>query len=203
MKFHSKMNTPKNISIIILISITLLITTMLFNRNNNYENINNLAQAKRYKNMKLMSNAFENNQLMPSKYTCDGENISPPLKITEIPENTKSLALICDDPDATIGTFVHWVMYNIPPTTKEIKENLPRTKILPDGSRQGITDFGSVSFGYGGPCPPSGTHRYFFKLYALDKVLNFESAATKLQLEKEMQGHIIEETYLIGLYKRK
>ena len=153
--------------------------------------------------MKLSSDVFENNKTIPSKYTCDGEDISPPLKIAGVPETAKSLALICDDPDATIGTFVHWIIYNIPANTKEIKENIPKAKKLADGSQQGITDFGSVSFGYGGPCPPSGTHRYFFKLYALDKSLIFGSAATKSQLESAMHGHIIEEVNLIGLYKRK
>ena len=151
--------------------------------------------------MNLSSDVFENNQIIPSKYSWDGENISPPLKISEVPESTNSLALICDDPDAPSGTFVHWIMYNIAAYTKEIEENLPQTKVLHDGSMQGMNDFRTI--GYGGPCPPSGTHRYFFKLYSLDKVLNFETVPDKAKLEKEMSVHIIEETHLIGLYKGK
>lgn len=190
------MNNPKNYFIIVLISITFLSVTMLSIRSNSYENF-----IKRYKTMNLTTNAFENNHTIPSKYTCDGEDISPPLKISEIPENVESFALICDDPDAPMGTFVHWVMYNIPATAENIKENLPNSRVLPDGSMQGMTSFGKI--GYGGPCPPSGTHRYFFKIYALDKSLQFDSAPTKAVLEKEMQGHIIGKAELIGLYKRK
>lgn len=186
--------------IIILIGITITIAVMLFVNKNQFKIMDNYAQAKRYGKMKITSASFDNNQSIPSKYTCDGADISPPLKIAEVPENTKSLALICDDPDAPMGTFVHWVMYNIPPKTLEIRENFPVAKNLPDGSIQAITDFRRV--GYGGPCPPSGTHRYFFKLYALDKTLVPDSVNTKAELEKAMLGHIIEEAQLMGLYRR-
>jgi len=145
--------------------------------------------------MKLTSPAFENNKEMPSEYTCDGANILPELHIDEVPENTKSLALIMDDPDAPVGTWVHWVVWNIPPDTKTIaKDTEPQ-------SAQGTTSFGKP--GYGGPCPPSGTHRYFFKLYALDISLDIKEDSNKKDLEAAMDGHIIEKTELLGLYKRK
>lgn len=145
--------------------------------------------------MKLTSPAFENNQEMPSEYTCDGANIVPELNILEVPENAKSLALIMDDPDAPAGTWVHWIVWNIPPNTKTIAKGTE-----PQGT-QGITSFGKV--GYGGPCPPFGTHRYFFKLYALDITLDLKEGSTKEKLEAVMDGHIIEKTELMGPYKRK
>lgn len=144
--------------------------------------------------MKLKT-VFANNENIPSKYTCDGEDAAPKLTIHDVPEKAKSLVLIVDDPDAPIGTWVHWVLYNIPPNITEIdNENLSKD------IRQGITDFGRI--GWGGPCPPSGTHRYFFKLYAVDKLLDLPQGATKTQVEKEIRGHIIEESQIIGLYKR-
>ena len=146
-------------------------------------------------NMKLTSLAFGNNGAIPSEFTCDGADISPSLTISEVPNNAKSLALIMDDPDAPVETFVHWVVWNIPPNSKEIKRGAE-----PDGM-QGKTDFRKL--GYGGPCPPSGTHRYFFKLYALDTTLNLPQGSTKKDLERAMQGHIIEKTQLIGMYRRK
>jgi len=160
----------------------------------------NKVQAQEFMNMKLTSSAFENNQNIRSKYTCDGEDISPPFAISDVPPNTASMAIICDDPDAPVKTFVHWVLYNIPAKTKEIPENAFIENLLPKEAKQGINDFGKI--GYGGPCPPSGTHRYFFKIYALDKTFDFEGIPTKQTLEKEMQGHILSETHLIGLYKR-
>ena len=143
--------------------------------------------------MKLTSTAFQHNGGIPSKYTCDGDNDSPPLIINDIPKNAKSLAFICDDPDAPVGTFVHWVAWNIPPNTSQIPEN---HKFL----NEGITDFGRR--GWGGPCPPSGAHRYFFKLYALDTTLNLPQTARKKDLEIVMKGHVLAEAQLIGLYKR-
>jgi len=145
--------------------------------------------------MKIESPAFKNNEMIPSKYTCDGENINPPLKISGIPENALSLALIVDDPDATAKTWVHWTLWNIDSKTVEIPENS-----VPKGAVQGITDFRVP--GYGGPCPPSGAHRYFFKLYALDITLNLESSATVGNIEEAMKGHILGSAELIGLYKR-
>ncbi|MFW6120451.1 MAG: YbhB/YbcL family Raf kinase inhibitor-like protein, partial [Petrotogales bacterium] len=133
--------------------------------------------------MKLSSPAFENEESIPNEYTCEGADVSPPLMFSEIPEDTKSLALIVDDPDAPMGTWVHWVIWNIPPDTISFSKGENIT--FP----QGKNDFGKQK--YGGPCPPSGTHRYFFKLYALDTMFDLEAGATKKQLEKAMSGHII------------
>lgn len=145
-------------------------------------------------NMKLIT-VFAHNESIPSKYTCDGEDAAPELNISEIPKDAKSLVLIVDDPDAPMGTWVHWLVYNIPVSIAKID-----AKNLPKEAKQGMTDFGKV--GWGGPCPPSGTHRYFFKLYAIDKVLDLPDGATKSQLEQAIRDHIIEKTELIGLYKR-
>ena len=145
--------------------------------------------------MQLKSPAFSQNGIVPAKYTCDGQNISPPLQIAETPENAKSLVLICDDPDAPGTTWTHWTVWNIDPTTTEIVEGK-----TPAGSTQGVTDFGEV--GYGGPCPPSGTHRYFFKLYALDTMLNMSYQAKKEDIEKAMAGHVIDQAQLTGVYSR-
>lgn len=147
-------------------------------------------------NMKLLSPAFENNQYIPPQYTCDGQNINPLLQILEVPENAKSLVLIMDDPDAPLGNWVHWLVWNIDPKTKEIAPNSS-----PPLAIQGITSFGQA--GYGGPCPPSGTHRYFFKLYALDVILDLSPHSNKTQLETAMKNHIIAKTELIGLYQRR
>jgi Raf kinase inhibitor-like YbhB/YbcL family protein len=146
--------------------------------------------------LKIFSPAFAHNEFIPSKYTCDGANVSPPLAIENIPTETKSLALIVDDPDAPDGTWVHWVVWNLAPTTKEFKENG-----VPAGASQGMTDFRKQK--YGGPCPPSGVHRYFFKLYALDALLTLGPTVDKAALERAMTGHILAQTELIGLYTRK
>ena len=140
----------------------------------------------------VKSSAFERNKPIPKKYTCDGQDVNPPLTIDGIPATTKALALIVDDPDASRGTFDHWIIWNIPPT-REIEENsVPGT--------EGINSAGQRA--YFGMCPPSGTHRYFFKVYALDSELNLKPASTKKKdLEKAMQGHIIAKGELIGLYR--
>jgi Raf kinase inhibitor-like YbhB/YbcL family protein len=151
--------------------------------------------------IKVTSSAFEEGGMIPSKYTCDGMDISPPLKWQGMPDGTQSIALISDDPDAPVGTWVHWVMFNIPADTNGLAENIPADKTLPNGARQGITDFRRI--GYGGPCPPSGTHRYFFKLYALDKKLDLAAGADKAALLKAMEGHILAQGQLMGRYKRK
>ncbi len=144
--------------------------------------------------MNLTSDAFENQGLIPSEYTWDGNDVSPQLTISGVPNNAKSLALIMDDPDASVSTFVHWVVWNISPDKSTISkgENLSEP--------QGRTDFGKS--GYGGPCPPSGTHRYFFKIYALDTMLKIDLDSTKKDLETAMQGHIIEQVALMGKYSR-
>lgn len=146
--------------------------------------------------MKLTSPAFEHNTLLPARFTCDGDNHNPPLHIEHVPEETKSLALIVEDPDAPVGLFVHWTIWNIDPTQTDIVENSG-----PIGATEGVTGFGT--HGYGGPCPPSGTHRYFFKLFALDTTLDLPETATRRELERSMAPHIIETAELMGLYERK
>ena len=151
--------------------------------------------------IKITSSAFEDGGLIPSKYTCDDQDISPPLQWESVPEGTASIALICDDPDAPTGTFVHWVLFNLPAETRELAENLPDNETLSNGVRQGITDFGKV--GYGGPCPPSGTHRYFFKIYALDTRIDLVSVVDKPALLEAIEGHIVGQGQLMGNYKRR
>jgi len=146
--------------------------------------------------MKITSPAFQHNTMIPAKYTCEGMDINPPLVVEDIPEKTKSLVLIMDDPDAPVGTWIHWIVFNIPCTGKklEIKENsIPGV--------QGWNDFRRVN--YGGPCPPSGTHRYFFRIYALDTTLNLKEGAKRQEVEDAMKGHILASAELIGLYKKQ
>jgi len=150
--------------------------------------------------MVIYSSAFKENEMIPPKYTCDGENISPPLSWSGASQNTKSFALVVDDPDAPMGIWVHWVVYNIPASVTSFDENIPPIENLENGALQGMNDFHKK--GYGGPCPPSGIHRYFFKIYALDKIISLSSGATKTQLEKAMDGHIIAKGELIGKYSR-
>lgn len=152
-------------------------------------------------NIIVTSSAFEAGGMIPSKYTCDGADVSPPLKWESVPERTASVALISDDPDAPMGTWVHWVLFNLPADAKELAENIPAEKSLPNGARQGKNDFNRI--GYGGPCPPGGTHRYFFKIYALDAHLDLPAGATKQQLLKAMEGHILGDGELMGKYKRQ
>jgi len=150
--------------------------------------------------MKITSSAFEEGEMIPKKYTCDDVDISPPLKWSNVPEGAKTIALICDDPDAPVGTWVHWVLYNLPASITELPENIPPEKTLSNGAKQGTSDFGRI--GYGGPCPPGGTHRYYFKIYALDKELDLEPGATKSELLEAMEGSILSEGQLMGRYKR-
>ena len=145
--------------------------------------------------IKLESNAFLNNQTIPKQYGCNGENISPELSINNVPIGTKSLALIVDDPDSMSGNFVHWLVWNIPAETLKIESGL-----LPAGSVQGLNDYKKNE--YDGPCPPKGTHRYIFKLFALDDILNLNKNSNKNDLENTMMNHIIGQTELIGLYSR-
>ncbi|MBW1697123.1 MAG: YbhB/YbcL family Raf kinase inhibitor-like protein [Deltaproteobacteria bacterium] len=150
--------------------------------------------------MELRSAAFSEGEMIPRKYTCDGQDVSPPLEWSAVPEGTKSFALICDDPDAPMGTWVHWVYYDIPPQITVLPEDVGSQKKPASGGVQGINDFRKI--GYGGPCPPSGTHRYYFKLYALNKALNLSPGADKQTLLKEMEGHILDRAELMGRYKR-
>ncbi len=148
----------------------------------------------------VISTAFKEGQPIPRQYTCDGVNVSPPLEWNGTPKSAKTIAIIADDPDAPSGTFVHWVVFNLPAENIGMVENLPLTEELKAGGFQGTNDFTRI--GYGGPCPPSGTHRYFFKVYALDGELPLKAGATKADVEKAMQGHIVGQTQLMGTYKR-
>lgn len=150
--------------------------------------------------MKITSTVFSEGEQIPDKYTCEGQDVSPPLSWEEIPEDTKSLALIADDPDAPGTTWVHWVVYDIPPTGGGFPESMPSSEKLKNGGVQGITDFKRL--GYGGPCPPSGTHRYYFKLYALDSVLGEAPGLSKRKLEEAMEGKIMDQCSLMGTYSR-
>ena len=129
------------------------------------------------KNVQVLSSAFKEGGAIPKDYTCDGKNVSPPLRWSDYPAGTKSFALICDDPDAPSRTWVHWVLYDLPSTTESLPERVSADYTLPNGAKQGTNDFGKT--GYGGPCPPSGTHRYLFKVYALDTMLNLPPGASK------------------------
>jgi hypothetical protein len=146
--------------------------------------------------MQISSSAFQANAGIPTKYSCQGDGINPPLTFSEVPSDAKSLVLIVDDPDAPMGTFVHWVVFNIPPTTKEIAEHNS-----PANSIQGLN--GTKKPGYIAACPPSGTHHYFFKLYALDTELSLDETADKEKVGAAMQGHILDQAQLVGLYTKK
>ncbi len=152
-------------------------------------------------NIELTSSAFGEGTSIPKPYTGDGEDVSPPLRWSEPPPGTKSLALICDDPDAPRGTWVHWVLFNLPADQRELEEAVPRQETLASGARQGKNDFGKI--GYGGPAPPPGKpHRYFFKLYAVDAMLDLAPGATKAQLLEALKGHILAEGQFMGHYGR-
>jgi len=144
--------------------------------------------------MKITSSMFENNAFIPKEYSCQGKGVNPPLSIEGLPKAAKSLVLIVDDPDAPSGNFIHWVLYDIAVTTSRIDENSVVGK-------QGLNSMGKK--GYASPCPPSGTHRYFFKAYALDAVLNLKEGLSKEEVERAMEGHTLDKAELIGLYQKK
>jgi len=150
--------------------------------------------------LEVVSPAFAAGGMIPRKHTCDGEDVSPEISWSGVPAGTRSFALICDDPDAPAGTWVHWVVFNLPAAVSRLPEALPAEPALPSGGRQGKNDFRRI--GYGGPCPPSGTHRYVFKVYALDRLLDLEPGATKAQVEAAMKGHVLAEGSLMGRYRR-
>ena len=151
--------------------------------------------------IELTSTAFQSGAAIPKQYTADGAGLSPPLRWSEPPPSTKSIALICDDPDAPRGTWVHWVLFNLPAQSRELEEGVPNSVTLTKGAREGKNDFGNI--GYGGPAPPKGkAHRYFFKLYALAVILELAPGASKAQLEAAMKGHIVAQGELMGTYKR-
>jgi Raf kinase inhibitor-like YbhB/YbcL family protein len=148
----------------------------------------------------LRSSAFSNGDMIPKKFTCDGPDLSPALSWNDPPSGAKALALIMDDPDAPAGTWVHWVLYDLPASTRELPEGVPKTKDLQGEARQGSNDFGRI--GYGGPCPPPGAaHRYSFRLYALDRPTQLASGATKGDLERAMKGHILAQAELVGRFQ--
>jgi len=149
--------------------------------------------------LQLTTAAFPAGGTIPKKFTCDGPDVSPALAWTDPPAETKSLALIVDDPDAPGRVWVHWVLYNLPAGTRKLPEGVGKDAELPDGSRQGLNDFRKI--GYNGPCPPHGpAHRYFFKLYALDLKLNLKSGATKADVESAMKNHVLAQAELLGKF---
>jgi Raf kinase inhibitor-like YbhB/YbcL family protein len=151
--------------------------------------------------LEVTSPAFADGESIPARYTCQGDDVSPALRWSNVPGEAKSLALICDDPDAPAGTWVHWVIYDIPPSSSGLTEGVPPSEITPEGAKQGINDFRRT--GYGGPCPPRGTpHRYFFKLYALDIEPGLPAGAGKADLLRVIEGHVLAEGQLMGRYKR-
>lgn len=191
------MPISKSAKLIIILAVLIVISSVFYfatkqgQKNKPKENM-----TIKSKTMKISSPAFGENESIPSKFTCDGESINPLLEIIGAPENTQSLVLIIDDPDAPIaGGFVHWVVFNIAPSVKEIKENS-----VPENAIEGTTSAGQP--GFVGPCPPSGTHHYQFKLYALDSKLDLGSSAKREDVEKAMEGHILDQAILVGLYKR-
>lgn len=152
--------------------------------------------------LSVSSEAFREGEKIPVKYTCEGQDVSPPLAFGAAPSGTQALALVMDDPDAPGGTFTHWVMFNIPPDTTELAEGVPTQGQLPGGAFQGKNDFGRI--GYGGPCPPPGRpHRYQFTLYALDEAVELKAEASKKQVLQAMQGHILAQGRLTGVYQRQ
>jgi Raf kinase inhibitor-like YbhB/YbcL family protein len=151
--------------------------------------------------LELTSPDFKDGETIPAKFTCTGADVSPRLQWSGVPEGTKSIALVCDDPDAPMGTWVHWVLYGLPADTTSLPEGVPADEAIDGGPSQGTNDFKRI--GYGGPCPPPGkAHRYFFKLYALDSELDLEPGATKKALERAMRGHVLAEGQLMGRYQR-
>ncbi len=162
----------------------------------------NLCWGKVMKDIKVSSSGFSNMGFIPKKYTCDGENVSPEIVIENIPDATKSLVLINDDPDAPVGTWDHWILFNIPPSNKVvIPEGIKPEKEFGNGMRHGVNSWGRI--GYGGPCPPSGVHRYFFKVYALDITLNLPPGSTKKDILKAMENHVLGYGELVGKYSRQ
>ena len=149
----------------------------------------------------LQSPGFSQGADIPRNFTCDGPDLSPALSWNEPPAGTQSLAIVMDDPDAPVGVWVHWVLFDLPAATRELSEGVAKKDVLDNAARQGRNDFGRI--GYGGPCPPPGKpHRYFFKLYALDAPTHLKSGATKAELERAMKGHILAQAELMGRYKR-
>ncbi len=154
----------------------------------------------RRSDMKILSPAFQHEGMIPDKFSCKGQDISPPLKWENAPAGTKSFVLICDDPDAPVGTWDHWLLFNIPASVSDLQEGAPAQAELVNGARHGKNSWGRKD--YGGPCPPGGAHRYFFNFYALDTLLDLKPGVSKKELMNAMQGHILAQTELMGKFKR-
>jgi hypothetical protein len=195
-KFQSGHNTIPGLTVLIAITTLLFCCLTLMN--------NRTAHAEEAMTLSLKSTAFDNGESIPSRYTCEGDDISPPLSWTGVPENARSLVLIIDDPDAPDPkaprmTWVHWVLYNIPPEVTGLAEDMTSAQ-LPPGTEEGLNNWSRGA--YGGPCPPIGRHRYFHKLYALDTVIDGLNMPTKAEVEAAMKGHVIAQTELIGTYQK-
>jgi Raf kinase inhibitor-like YbhB/YbcL family protein len=163
--------------------------------------LESLAAGGRAMSLTIKTKAFLEGEMIPTKYTCDGDDVSPGLTWTGAPEATQSLTLIADDPDAPVGTWTHWIIWNIPPETAALFDGVPKENTLKDGARQGYNDFKRI--GYGGPCPPPGKpHRYFFRLYAMDSKLDAKAGVSRNELERAMKGHVLAQAELMGKYGR-
>ena len=184
----------KIILAIIIIGIILVLAYNYFGKENqnNSQIINQLTTS----NMKITIDSFKNGENIPAKYSCDGDNINPEIKITEIPQEAQSLVLIMDDPDAPMGLFTHWIVFNIPASSNVVinENSVPQNSVL------GLNSASQTS--YVGPCPPTGTHRYYFKVFALDSLLNLQEGAKREEIEREMTSHIIDQAQYLGLYQR-
>jgi Raf kinase inhibitor-like YbhB/YbcL family protein len=160
------------------------------------------AEPGQHSAMQLTSSAFKSGEPIPAKYTCDAKDVSPPLEWSGAPAQAKSLVLLVNDPDAPVGDWVHWVLYDLPASEHSLPEDLAKGQYVLNGARQGLNDFRHL--GYGGPCPPPGKpHRYFFRIYALDRLLDLKPGLTRKEIEAAMQGHVLAEGLLIGTYQRR
>jgi len=179
--------------VVFILALVIIVTYMLLTRAP--------EKIEAPKTIQVSSTAFTNGSYIPKKYTCDGDNISPPISWSNIPSDAKSLVLLVVDPDAPFKPFIHWILYNIPVDVRELPENIPKEPIVENYGYQGVNDFGDI--GYGGPCPPPGsTHRYIFRVYALNVVLDVKPGASIDEIKRHMDGHIIAYGELIGLYGR-
>src|SRR5215475_668210 len=190
------MRIVATITILILISTPIAVAC---SRNHNAIT----SREEKTVNIQITSDAFLEGETIPEKYTCDGDDLSPDLRWNDIPPGAKSLALICEDPDAPSGMFTHWVLYNLPPTVAELPEGVSAEERLTNGAIQGQNDFKRI--GYGGPCPPprDSAHRYFFRLYALDTELQLQAGARREDLVLAMENHVLARGHLMGAYQRK
>ena len=189
----------RRISVIVVLALFLLLLLNCAGRQPQTTQPANTPKQEKAE-IKLTSAAFKDGEPIPRAYTCAGVNISPPLEWSGLPKTAKTIAIVCDDPDAPAGTWVHWVLYNLPADNIGLVENLPATETLKAGGFQVKNDFGKTA--YGGPCPPSATHRYFFKIYALDSELPLKAGATKAELMKAMDDHVVLLGQLMGTYRR-